>query len=225
MKKQLSDGGSSRDTYFTKLKFVLLGDSSVGKTSILHRLLTNDFYEEYVPTIIENQITQMKVDGKYAKLEIWDTAGQEEYAELRRLSYHLTDLFIIVISVVDTNSLKNALCNWLPDLQNNYKDPNVIFVGNKIDLREDEGVLEKRHIGKQEVETFIKGYNCNCSYFECSAKEKEGIENMFMQAARMCFGRRDEDLFNEGGIIRKGRRKGPGMLCCGQSEGENCRIF
>lgn len=214
-----SDGGISRDTFFSKLKLVIVGDSSVGKTCILHRFLGNEFYDDYVPTIIENQWTEMKVENRYVKFELWDTAGQEDYSQLRRLSYHLTDLFIIVLSVVDTNSVTNALNLWHQDLTMHYKNPTILFLGNKIDMRTQEGEDSGVHISTKTAEKMINdiGYE----YLECSAKEKTGIEEVFRKAAKICLGKKDQDLTAyQNGNQRSGS---VGLGCC--SQGAGCRIF
>lgn len=188
----MSEGGISRDTYFSKLKVVTVGDSSVGKTCILYRFLRDEFYDSYVPTIIENQMTQMKIEDHYVQFELWDTAGQEEYSELRRLSYHLTDIFLLVFSVVDMNSWENAIKLWYPDLTNNFKRPIIVFVGNKIDLRTSEAVEAGTHVSKENAENIIK--KLGCKYYECSAKEKSGVVELFNLSAKICLKKKNEDL-------------------------------
>jgi len=216
----LSDGGSSRDTnsFVRKLKFVVLGDASVGKTCILHSFLKGEFFDEYVPTIIENKLTQMKIGSSFVKLELWDTAGQEEYKEMRRLSYHQTDLFIIVLSVVDRNSLTNALEKWYPDLMTDSKDTNMIFVGNKIDLRTEEEIENGNHLSKQSIEEMMG--KIKCCYYECSAKLKEGVEEIFREGAKLCLGKmKDEDVGDE----FNGKNTGAIFGCC--TSGGSCKIF
>ena len=78
------------------IKCVLVGDGSVGKTCMLISYTSDKFPTEYVPTIFENYTATVQVDKQNIKLSLWDTAGQEDYGELRQLSYPQADVFIIV---------------------------------------------------------------------------------------------------------------------------------
>ena len=185
---------ASRDS-FLKLKFVVLGDGSVGKTCILLRLFSNTYSDQYIPTILETSNTQMKINQKNVKLELWDTAGQEGYSEMRRLLYPLTDLFIIVFSVIDQTSFFNAFERWHPDLMSNCPKVNIIFVGNKIDLRDDIKVSSGEHIGKSRASELAGKFHCR--YFECSAKNQEGVEEVFRQGAKICLETKDKEIISD----------------------------
>jgi Ras-related protein Rab-5C len=80
-----------------KLKVVLLGESSVGKSSIVLRFVRGDFVENSMPTVGAAFLTQtLHVEGRTLKLEIWDTAGQEKFAALAPLYYHGAHIAILV---------------------------------------------------------------------------------------------------------------------------------
>lgn len=163
---------------------VLVGDGSVGKTCMLISYTSDKFPTEYVPTIFENYSSQVSVDNKKITLSLWDTAGQEDYGELRQLSYPQAHVFIIVFSVIEPSSLENAVKKWLPEL--NEKNPNApkIIAGNKIDLR-DESLVENSknaHVLKKTAEKAISDQGCK--YFECSALTQEGLKTVFDEAIR-----------------------------------------
>ncbi|EGR33393.1 Ras-related c3 botulinum toxin substrate 1 precursor, putative [Ichthyophthirius multifiliis] len=124
-----------------KIKCVIVGDGSVGKTCMLMSYTADKFPTDYVPTVFDNYTATVEVDGKIVHLGLWDTAGQEEYSRLRPLCYPQSDVFIIVFSVVEPASFDNALKKWYPELQENVKNAIKIFVGNKIDLRNDNQMI------------------------------------------------------------------------------------
>ena len=82
------------------MKLVLVGDGSVGKTSMLISYTSNCFPTDYVPTIFENYEAKVKCANKMIKLTLCDTAGQEEYARLRPLTYTKTDVFLVCFSLM-----------------------------------------------------------------------------------------------------------------------------
>ena len=98
---------------------------------------TDNFPTEYVPTVFDNYSASVKVDNQMITLGLWDTAGQEDYNKLRSLSYPQSDVFIVVFSVIEPGSFENALKKWCPELEENARNVPKLFVGNKIDLREE----------------------------------------------------------------------------------------
>ena len=171
---------------------VLVGDGSVGKTCMLISYTSDKFPTEYVPTIFQNYSAQVSVDNKKINLSLWDTAGQEDYGELRQLSYPQAHVFVIVCSVIEPSSLENALKKWLPEL--NEKNPNApkIIAGNKIDLRDDNLVENSKnvHVLKKTAEKAIA--DKGCKYLECSALTQEGLKPVFDEAIRSVLKKGDE---------------------------------
>ena len=102
------------------IKCVIVGDGGVGKTCLLMSYATNTFPEEYVPTVFDNYALHVPAtqDGvpKAVDLELWDTAGQEEYGRLLPLSYPQTDIFVIVFAVDNPASFDNVTAKWMPEL-------------------------------------------------------------------------------------------------------------
>lgn len=185
--------GSRPDSYHKTIKCVVVGDGSVGKTCMLVSYTSDKFPTEYVPTIFENYTANVKVDHQNVNLSLWDTAGQEDYSELRSLSYPQADVFIIVFAVTEKSTLENALEKWLPELDIKNQGAPKIIVGNKIDLRNEKN---PKSISKSEAETMIS--KKKCKYIECSALTQEGLKNVFEEAIRGCF-KKDEPVDNRGG--------------------------
>ncbi|RKO89508.1 small GTPase superfamily, partial [Blyttiomyces helicus] len=89
-------------------KIVVVGDGETGKTCLLAAYATGEFPEEYVPTIFENSLVNTILDGKAVELAIWDSAGQEDYARLRPLSYCNTDAFLLCFDITSAESYENT---------------------------------------------------------------------------------------------------------------------
>lgn len=80
-------------------KLVIVGDGACGKTCLLIVFSKDQFPEVYVPTVFENYVADIEVDGKHVELALWDTAGQEDYDRLRPLSYPDTDVILMCFSI------------------------------------------------------------------------------------------------------------------------------
>ena len=93
--------------FFNQLISLLVGDGGVGKTCLLKAYATNKFSNEYDPTVLDNCAVTILVGGNPFTLLIFDSAGQEEYAGLRALSYPQTDIFLICFSVINPQSFEN----------------------------------------------------------------------------------------------------------------------
>lgn len=185
------------------MKIVVVGDGAVGKTCLLvvYAHPSNEFPDGYVPTIFDNYNCDVEINSKVENLSLWDTAGQEEYDELRPMSYNNTDVFIVCYSVVSKNSYRNVIEKWMPELRTHAKDPKklrVILCGTKTDLRRNDqngtttsssnefleneednnAYVEYSKKDGMELAKRIKAYK----YIECSAKLNEGVKEVFDQA-------------------------------------------
>eukprot|EP01105_Mastigella_eilhardi_P019960 TRINITY_DN4720_c0_g1_i5.p1 TRINITY_DN4720_c0_g1~~TRINITY_DN4720_c0_g1_i5.p1 ORF type:complete len:199 (-),score=48.18 TRINITY_DN4720_c0_g1_i5:970-1566(-) len=162
------------------LKFVVVGDGAVGKTSMLISYTSGVFSGDYIPTIFENFGANTVVDGITTGLQLWDTAGQEDYDRLRPLSYHLTDLFLVLFAVNCDISYKNVTEKWMPEVQHYCPDATVVLVGTKSDMRHDPQAALVRPDEGQALARAIGAV----AYCECSAKTMEGLSDLFTTAIR-----------------------------------------
>ena len=174
------------------IKCVVCGDGEVGKTGLLITFTTSTFPSEYMPTVFDSFSRDLEVDGVQVTLNLWDTAGQEEYARLRTLSYPGTDVFILCFSLVSPSSLDNVRDAWMPELTHHGQQAPKLLVGCKLDLRHDKKFLETPVSGARPVPvTTQQGLRMAKAaradkYMEVSAMtDKEGVHRVFEEAVRL----------------------------------------
>ena len=164
------------------LKAVLIGDGSVGKTSIRRNYLGDEFIDGHIATIGVDLATKRVLFNKdVIKFIIWDLAGQPTFAQVRGHYYHGCNGIVLVYSVVDRESFDNA-SKWLVEAYNNMGPlPPTVIVGNKTDLRD--GVPEKERVtaddGRKFTEYFIEKLGVPAVFKETSAMTGYNIENTF----------------------------------------------
>ncbi|XP_028818842.1 rho-related GTP-binding protein RhoG-like [Denticeps clupeoides] len=171
------------------IKCVVVGDGAVGKTCLLISYTTSAFPSEYIPTVFDNYSSQVTVDSRTISLNLWDTAGQEEYDRLRTLSYPQTNVFVICFSISSPTSYENVKHKWHPEVTHHCPSVPILLVGTKKDLRNDPEVLKMLKDRNQAVITQQQGSALAkqiqaIKYLECSALSQEGIKEVFMEAVR-----------------------------------------
>ncbi|XP_014070678.1 rho-related GTP-binding protein RhoG [Salmo salar] len=171
------------------IKCVVVGDGAVGKTCLLISYTTNAFPKEYIPTVFDNYSAQVTVDSRTISLNLWDTAGQEEYDRLRTLSYPQTNVFVICFSVASPPSFENVKHKWHPEVTHHCPNTPILLVGTKKDLRNDPEVLKKLKdqnqmtITQQQGTALAKQIQA-IKYLECSALNQDGIKEVFAEGVR-----------------------------------------
>ncbi|KAK2524685.1 Rhog [Columba livia] len=171
------------------IKCVVVGDGAVGKTCLLICYTTNAFPKEYIPTVFDNYSAQNTVDGRTINLNLWDTAGQEEYDRLRTLSYPQTNVFIICFSIASPPSYENVKHKWYPEVCHHCPSVPILLVGTKKDLRNNPETMKRLKEQNQAPITTQQGISLSkqiraVKYLECSALNQEGIKDVFTEAVR-----------------------------------------
>jgi len=173
-------------------KLVILGDGAIGKTALFIVFAKNKFPYEYIPTVYDNEVVEITVDGKDVLLGLWDTGGGEDYARLRPLCYPQTDVFLLCFDIGGRVSFENIPTYWFPEVQHHCPTVPTILCGNKLDLRDDQETLTKLEKQNQTPVTKKEGIKMAAdinayAYVECSAKTKEGVREVFEEAVRAAF--------------------------------------
>lgn len=155
------------------VKILLVGDSGVGKSSLLARFISDSF-DEQGPTVgVDFKLKHVDVDGTRLKLTVWDTAGQERFRTLTSSYYRGAHGVVFVYDVTSRESFENARETWRKEVEmyGTIANSVKIVIGNKID-REDE-----RTVARKEGVAFAKEYGC--LFLECSAKTKVRVAEAF----------------------------------------------
>lgn len=169
-------------------KLVIVGDGACGKTSLLCVFAIGEFPQEYEPTIFENYVAEIRLDGKPVQLALWDTAGQEEYERLRPLSYSQAHVILIAFAIDTPDSLENVQVKWMEEVRQ-ICGPSVpvLLVGCKRDLREDAIAkgkpVEGHFVDKQQAKQVAAQIGAR-SYHECSSLKNQGVDAVFEAATR-----------------------------------------
>ena len=151
------------ENYDFIFKVLLLGNSDVGKSSLLLRYVDSVWSDTFVPTIgVDFKVKTIDIDGKKVKLQIWDTAGQERFRTVVSTYFRGAHGIFLIYDITNRDSFKN-LENWLIEIEKNASE-NVlkILIGNKNDLEDerdiasDEGKAFANRNGMQFIETSAK---------------------------------------------------------------------
>lgn len=170
-------------------KLVIVGDGACGKTCLLIVFSKGTFPEVYVPTVFENYVADVEVDGKHVELALWDTAGQEDYDRLRPLSYPDSHVILICFAIDSPDSLDNVQEKWISEVLHFCQNLPIILVGCKKDLRNDPKTISELAKTSQKPVTEAEGMAIQKiiraeKYLECSAKTNEGVKEVFEHATR-----------------------------------------
>jgi Ras-related protein Rab-1A len=153
-------------------KVLLVGESTVGKSSIKTRFIDDTFPLDYKATVgIDYKIKSLKINGQNVKLSLWDTAGQERYRSLTK-SYFTNANGIILCFDITNKSSFTELKYWIDIIQDYLGDKMVAaLVGNKMDQK------ENRKVSFEEANNLAKGLGIK--YFETSAMKDLNINDVF----------------------------------------------
>jgi small GTP-binding protein len=160
------------EEYDLMFKILLLGDSGVGKSSLLLRYTKHEFNVDMRSTIgVEFALKYLKMDNFQLKVQIWDTAGMERYRSITSAYYKGAKGVIIVYDICREKSFENV-DKWIEDFKSKAdEDAVILLIGNKNDLD------DKREVNKEEAE--LKAQKNKFAFMETSAKDNNNVDKAF----------------------------------------------
>ena len=201
--------------YDKTCQILLLGDSSVGKTSLITRYTNGTFGGHYIATVgIEHYTKQETINNLKICVKVWDTAGQERFRAITPNILRNAEGIVLVYDVTNTESFEN-LKFWINSIKTNFGENNgvlpIITIGNKIDME------DMREINKDEAKKFAK--ENNYKYFETSAKTGEGVDEAFIEIVNQVISKSDteEEKKEENNSMKLEKTKGDNQKkkgCC-----------
>jgi len=180
-----------------KIKCVIVGDGAVGKTCLLISYSTNKFPTEYVPTVFDNYAVTVQIQDQQFVIQLFDTAGQEDYDRLRLIAYPNTDVFLVCFSIINPDSYDNVREKWVPEIQKHWGQAPFLLVGTQMDLRTDPATITnlekktKKPVNAEQGKRLASELGA-VAYVECSALTQEGMKNVFDEALMAALNKEDE---------------------------------
>jgi len=192
----------SEGNYNYLIKFIIIGDAAVGKSNLLVRYTSGQFKEEYQLTIgVEFGSNNVIIRDNTYRIQIWDTAGQENFRSITRSYYKNTACAIIVYEISNKKSFEN-ISSWIEECKNSApKSVLMVLVGNKCDL-------DNREVTEEEGREFAE--KNGMLFFETSAKTGKNIEELFKESVKVIDQKIKEnyyDLENDSCGIKKGNEE------------------
>ena len=186
------------------LKYIIIGDAAVGKSNLLLRYVHGQFKPEYQLTIgVEFGAKNIKINDKIFRIQIWDTAGQENFRSITR-AYYKNSVCALIVYDISSSDIFNNISTWVEDCKN--QSPKTVFlvlVGNKSDLS------DKRQVTFEEGQELANRFDM--MFFETSAKDGINVDEIFVKSAKEISNKIDSgycDLENDTCGIKKGMNRG-----------------
>lgn len=168
------------------IKTLIIGDSGVGKSSIMNQFVESKYSDSYQCTIgVDYKTVFVNIQDKSIKFLIWDTAGQERFKSITKIYYRGAQVIIFVFDITDRISFDN-IPKWIKETEQTVPNSYIkILVGNKCDFDNQTNpsiyqTNKKRQVSKEDALEMVKTYGF-ISYYETSAKTNKGIEDFFLE--------------------------------------------
>ena len=181
-----------------ELKIVVIGGGGVGKSALTIQFCHHQFLDEYVPTLMERDVRRVTVDDRICRLDVLDSAGQEEFSAMRDQYIRSGDGFIVVYSITSHETFERTM-ECVEEIER-VKDVDrhlikLALCGNKVDL------CAERQVTTEEGASLAE--SLGCPFFETSAKTRVNVDEAFIAVTRRCL----HDSSNENENPQEGKEK------------------
>ena len=167
------------------IKLLIVGDSNVGKTSLLLQYTDNYYPDQHTATIgFEYKIKTFQYKDYKIKLQIWDTAGQERFHSITNNFFHNADGILFVYDITNAKSFEGAK-NWINEAKDVGDFCQRILIGNKCDLE------EERQVSLETLNEYANEEKIN--FFETSAKDNINLKEVFNKIVELIFENKDDE--------------------------------
>ena len=168
----------STDSESEKISIIMIGDTSVGKSTLMRKFISGQFSDSLAPTLgIELYKKEVTINDKQYLYRIWDTCGQERFRSLSKNYFHNSDGIMLLFDLNSKNSFDN-LDKWFNSIkESGCEEIPLILVGTKCDL--------KNNISEELINNFINENQSIQKYYKSSAKDNIGIEEPFIELGKL----------------------------------------
>ena len=187
MNKEINE--DKNNNYYYSLKFIIIGNQSVGKTNIINRFSKGEFLNNYTITLCTDfSFCNVEINEKIFKLQLWDTAGSERFHSITKGYYSNSACALIVYDITNKKSF-DSVAVWIQECKN-YTNNNIhlVLVGNKQDLN------EKRKVSEEEGKALAKEFGM--AFFESSALTGYNIDEIFYDSCRIINERIEKNVYD-----------------------------
>lgn len=179
--------------YDEKVQLIIIGDSTVGKTSIIKQYFEGAMTGNYLATIgVDHYTKDIELCNKLVRIKVWDTAGQERFKSLTNNFFKNSQGIILVYDITNRETF-NSLKDWLASIKEKLGENDVkkVIIGNKVDL--------PREVSKEEASKMCLTHSI--SYFETSAKANTGIDEALKNITLQVLSKKmNIEKSNDGGV-------------------------
>ena len=168
----------SKDDELDKISIIMIGDTAVGKSTLMKKFITGKFSDSLAQTIgVELYKKEIVIDNKKYLYRIWDTCGQERFRSLSKSYFRSSDGIMLLFDLNTVQSFDNINI-WIESIkENGCEDIPIILVGTKCDLNP--------NVSDETIQKFQKDNDLIQQYYKCSSKDDIGINEPFIELAKL----------------------------------------
>ncbi|UJR37842.1 hypothetical protein I4U23_030532 [Adineta vaga] len=181
----------ARSSEVFHFKILIIGESSVGKSSLMTRFVDETFQQTFFPTIgVDFKVRTLMIDDHQCKVQIWDTAGQERFRVITTTYYRDASGVLIVYDVTNGESF-SRIRRWIDEI-NKYCDESIakVLIGNKDDNPSSDSEQSQKIVSTSDAQQYAR--QMNLTFFETSAKDNKNVNEAFYAVTRLALQQRLE---------------------------------